>query len=85
MTWVLLIQILTVSTCQVGARFCPPAHPPVEQRQPFATEAQCEARAEAYRQVLPVRRTLVHRVELTMEQQTTVRCVAQVKREGRPR
>jgi hypothetical protein len=81
MTWILLIQILTVSTCQVGARVCPPAHPPVEQRQPFATEAQCEAWAAAYRQVLPVRRTLVQRVELTMEQQTTVRCVAQATRE----
>jgi hypothetical protein len=81
MTWVLLIQILTVSTCPVGARFCPPAHPPIEQRQTFATEAQCEARAAAYRQALPGQRMLVQRVELTMEQQTTVRCVAQTTRE----
>jgi hypothetical protein len=80
MTWLLLIQIVTVSTCAEGYRHCPPQHPPVERRQTFTSAAQCEAHARAYRRTLPARRVVLQKADLTMEQQTTVQCVAQAKR-----
>ena len=82
MTWLLLIQVVIVTTCREGYRFCPPPKPPVESRQVLATQDACEARAQHYRRHFPARRTLVQSEHLTMEQQTTITCTPQAKPAG---
>jgi hypothetical protein len=80
MTWLLLIQVVIISTCSEGFRFCPPAKPPVVSQQVMKTEEACRARAQQYRRYVPERRALVRSEHLTMEQVTTVQCVPQGKR-----
>ena len=82
MTWLLLIQVVIVTTCADGFRFCPPPKPPVESRQVLATQDACEARAQHYRRHFPARRTLVQSAHVTMEQQTTISCTPQGTLEG---
>jgi hypothetical protein len=79
MTWLLLIQVVIISTCSEGFRFCPPARPPVESRQVFQTEAACQARAQQYRRHFPAERELTRSAHLRMQQQTTVQCLPQGK------
>jgi hypothetical protein len=79
MTWLLLIKIMVISTCSEGYRFCPPAKPPVEQKQMFTSEAVCQASAERVRRYFPERRTLMRGKYVTMEQVTTVQCSPQAK------
>ena len=75
MTWVLLIQVLVVSTCADGFPFCPPPRPPVVTEQVVETQAACEARAQQMRRALAPRRVLVQSAHMTMAQLTTVQCV----------
>ena len=79
MTWLLLIQVVIISTCSEGFRFCPPMKPPVETRQVFKTQEACEARLQHYRRYFPAERELTRTAHLTMRQQTTVQCVPQTK------
>jgi hypothetical protein len=79
MTWLLLIQVVIISTCSEGFRFCPPAKPPVVSQQVMKTEEACRARAQHYRRYVPERRELVRSQHMTMEQVTTVQCIPQAK------
>jgi hypothetical protein len=79
MTWLLLIQVVIISTCSEGFRFCPPARPPVESRQVFKTEEACQKRAQHYRSYFPAEREITRSAHLSMKQQTTVQCLPQVK------
>ena len=82
MTWLLLIQVVRISTCREGFRCCPPARPPVESRQVLQTEAACQARAQQYRRSVPAERALTRRAHLRMPQQTTVQVLD--REAGRP-
>jgi hypothetical protein len=77
MTWILLIQILTVTTCQEGFTFCPPAKPPVSSQQVFASEKACQLGLGQFRQRFPERREVLRSEHMVMEQHTTLRCVPQ--------
>jgi len=79
MTWLLLIQVVILSTCREGFRFCPPPRPPVVHQQVLQTQAACEARAQQYRRYFLARRELVRSEHLTMEQVTTVQCTPKAK------
>ena len=77
MSWILLIQIVMVTTCTEGYRFCPPAQPPVTRQQTFASEKACQFALAQFRQRFPERREMVRSDHMVMEQQTTLRCVPQ--------
>ena len=79
MTWLLLIQVVIISTCSEGFQFCPPARPPVVSQQVFKTQEACEARAQHYRRSFPERRELLRSEHMMMEQVTTVQCTPQAK------
>ena len=79
MTWILLIQILTVTTCTEGFTFCPPAGRPVTSQQLFSSEMACLMGLAQFRQRFPARREISRSAHIVMEQQTTLRCVEQPK------
>jgi hypothetical protein len=79
MTWLLLIQVVIISTCSEGFRFCPPARPPVVSQHVFTTQEACQERARHYRRYFPERRELLRSEHMTMEQVTTVQCTPKAK------
>jgi hypothetical protein len=76
------MQIVMVTTCQEGFKFCPPAKPPVSSQQSFAREKACQFGLAQFRRRFPERREVLRSEHRSMEQQTTLRCVPPSKGEG---
>lgn len=82
MTWVLVIHIVMVTTCQEGFSFCPPAKPPVLRQHTYSSAQACQVALAHFRERFPAQREIARTPHMVFTQQATVQCLLQSKSEG---